>query len=58
MGRCRLRRPLLRPTVPLVEKQSNANVVLLFVAATRARRDVKVLVSGDPTPLLPAAAGT
>ena len=30
---------------------------LLFVAATRARREVKVLVSSDPSPLLPAVVG-
>ena len=30
---------------------------LLFVAATRARREVNVLVSGDPSPLLPAVVG-
>jgi superfamily I DNA/RNA helicase len=29
---------------------------LLFVAVTRARREVKVLVSGDPSPFLPTAA--
>ena len=29
---------------------------LLFVAATRARREVKVLVSSEPSPLLLAAA--
>jgi superfamily I DNA/RNA helicase len=29
---------------------------LLFVAATRARREVKVLVSSEPSPLLPVAA--
>jgi superfamily I DNA/RNA helicase len=31
---------------------------LLFVAATRARREVNVLVSGDPSPFLPTAADT
>ena len=30
---------------------------LLFVAATRARREVNVLVSGDPSPLLPGVVG-
>ena len=29
---------------------------LLFVATTRARREVKVLISGEPSPILPAVA--